>query len=97
MEECSRQDRSMIPFGLTSYKGKRGGREDEDQKKIIKCNYVPHGTQCKLGVGLMVRAVGLGSYSPEFKSCCSVELIPGEVDSACHPSEVGKMSTSLLE
>ena len=26
----------------------------------------------------------------------TVELIPGGVDSACHPSEVGKMSASLL-
>ena len=26
----------------------------------------------------------------------AVELIPGGVDSACHPSEVGKMSASLL-
>ena len=48
------------------------------------------------GVGFMVRVVGLESKSPEFKSCLAVELIPGGVDSACHPSEVGKMSTNLL-
>ena len=48
------------------------------------------------GVGLMVRVVGLGSEGPEFKSCLAVELIPGGIDSACHPSEVGKMSGSLL-
>ena len=48
------------------------------------------------GVGLMVRVVGLGSLGPEFKSCSVVELIPGGVDSACHPSEVGKMSARLL-
>ena len=48
------------------------------------------------GVGLMVRVVGLGSQSPEFKSRFAVELIPGGVYSACQPSEVGKMSTSLL-
>ena len=48
------------------------------------------------GVGLMVRVVGLGAKDPEFKSCLAVELIPGGVDSACHPSKVGKMSTSLL-
>ena len=48
------------------------------------------------GVGLMVRVVGLESKGPEFKSCFVVELIPGGIDSACHPSEVGKMSTSLL-
>jgi len=44
----------------------------------------------------MVKVVGLGSEDPEFKSCLAVELIPGGVDSACHPSEVSKMSTSLL-
>ena len=48
------------------------------------------------GVGSMVRVVGLGSYDPEFKPHPAVELIPGGVDSACHPSEVGKMSASLL-
>ena len=48
------------------------------------------------GVGLMVRVVGLGSLDPEFKSHSAAELIPGGVDSACHPSEVGKMSASLL-
>ena len=48
------------------------------------------------GVGLMVRVVSLGSYGPEFKSCSAVELIPGGVNSACHPFEVGKMSVSLL-
>ena len=41
----------------------------------------------------MVRVVGLGSYDTEFKSPSAVELIPGEVESACHPS---KMSASLL-
>ena len=40
------------------------------------------------GVGLMVRVVGLGSEEPEFKYHLAVELIPGGVDSACHPSEV---------
>ena len=35
----------------------------------------------------------MGSKDPEFKSCMAVELIPGGVDSACHPAEVGKMST----
>ena len=48
------------------------------------------------GVGLMVKVVGLGSSSPEFKSRSAVELIPGGVNSACHPSEVGKMSGSML-
>jgi len=47
----------------------------------------------------MVRVVGLGSqgsYDPEFKSPLAVELTPGGVDSARHPSEVSKMSASLL-
>ena len=48
------------------------------------------------GVGVMVMMVGLRSEDPEFKSHLDVELISGGVDSACHPSEVGKMSTSLL-
>ena len=44
----------------------------------------------------MVWVAGLGSDGPEFKSCSAVELIPGGVNSACHPSEVGKMSASVL-
>ena len=48
------------------------------------------------GVGLMDRVAGLGSEGLEFKSCLAIELIPGVVDSACHPSEVDKMSASLL-
>ena len=51
---------------------------------------------CMPGVGLMVRVVDLGSYDPEFKSHFAVELIPGGVNSVCHPSEVGKMSASML-
>ena len=48
-------------------------------------------------VGLNVRVVGLGSEVSEFKSCLlDIELIQGGVDSACHPSEIGKMSASLL-
>ena len=47
-------------------------------------------------VGFMVRVVGLGSSVPEFKSYSNIELIAGGVDSACHPSEVGKMSISLV-
>ena len=48
------------------------------------------------GVGLMLRVAGLGSEGPEFKSHSAVELIPGGVNSACHPSKVGKMSASML-
>ena len=48
------------------------------------------------GVGLMVRVVGLGSKDPEFKFHSAVELLPGGVDSTCHPSEVGKMNANLL-
>ena len=47
------------------------------------------------GVGLVARLVGLGSLDPEFKSHSAVELIPGGVDSACHPSEFGKMSACM--
>ena len=49
-----------------------------------------------LVVGLILRAAGLVSEGPEFKSCLAVELISGGVDSACHPTEVNKMSSSLL-
>ena len=48
------------------------------------------------GVGSMVKVVGLGSSDPEFKPNSVVELIPCGVDSACHPSEVGKMNASML-
>ena len=47
------------------------------------------------GVGLTVRVVGLGSLDPEFKSNLAVELIPGGVDSARRPSEVGKNECQL--
>ena len=39
---------------------------------------------------------GLGPQGPEFEPLSPVELILGGVDSACHSSEVGKMSTSVL-
>ena len=48
------------------------------------------------GVGIMAGMVGFGLQGPKFKSHLAVELMSGEVDSACYPSEVGKMSTSLL-
>ena len=48
------------------------------------------------GVDFMVRVVGLGCKGPEFKSHSAVELIPGGVNSACHPSKVVKMSASIL-
>ena len=48
------------------------------------------------GDGFMVRVAEFGSSGPEFKSRSVVELIPDGVDSACHPSKVGKMSASLL-
>ena len=47
------------------------------------------------GVGFMVWVVGLGSKYPEFKSHSAVELILGGVNSACHPPEIGEMSTSV--
>ena len=40
--------------------------------------------------------MGFGSKGPQFKSRSAVELIPGGVNSTCHPSEVGKMSASML-
>ena len=43
----------------------------------------------------MVMVVGLGSSDPEFKSYLAVELIPGGVNSTCHPSVVSKMSASF--
>ena len=55
--------------------------------KILKCP----------GVDLAVKVVGLGPEGPEFESLSTVELTPGVVDSVCHPSEVGEMSTSVLE
>ena len=48
------------------------------------------------GVGLMVRVECWGSEDPEFKSHSTIEFKPDVVDSACHPSEVGKISASLL-
>ena len=48
------------------------------------------------GVGLMVRVVGLGCHGLEFQPQSAVELIPGGVDSACHPSKVVKTSARLL-
>ena len=44
----------------------------------------------------MVRVVGLGSSGPELKSRSADEIIPGGVNSTSHPSEVGKMSASML-
>ena len=44
----------------------------------------------------MGRVADLGSSGPEFKLLLVVELTPGGVDSACHPSEVGEMSTGVL-
>ena len=58
--------------------------------------FIMHSTMVMPGVGLMVRLEGLGSWDPEFKSTLAVELIPGGVDAACNPSEVGKRSASLL-
>ena len=58
--------------------------------------FIPSTTEGMPGVSLMVRVAGFGSSGPEFKCCSAVELIPGGVNSACHPSEVGKMSTRML-
>ena len=63
---------------------------------MVLYGYVEASLEDMPGVGLMVRVVGLGSEDPEFKSHSAVELLPGVVDSACHPSEVGKMSAGML-
>ena len=63
--------------------------EDQAVLKIDNGKIMP-------GVGLMVRVVGFGSEGPEFKSRSAVELIPSGVNSACHLSEVGKMSVRML-
>ena len=47
-------------------------------------------------VGLAVRMAGLGTWGPEFEPLFTIELTAGGGDSACHPSEVGEMSTSVL-
>ena len=44
----------------------------------------------------MVKVASLGSWSPTFDPLSIVELTPGGVDSACHPSEVSEMGTSVL-
>ena len=44
----------------------------------------------------MVRVVAWDPKGPEFKPRWATELIHQGVDSACHPSEVGEMSTSVL-
>ena len=48
------------------------------------------------GVGLAVMVAVLGPEGPEFEPWSTVQLAPGGVDSACHPSKVGEMSTSEL-
>ena len=63
---------------------------------ICFCTFLCRAVIFTPGVGLMVRVVGLRSSDPEFKSSSAVELISGGVNSACHPSEVGKMSASIL-
>ena len=52
----------------------------------------------KPGVDLAVRVASFGAKGPEFECPSAVEeLTPGGVDSACHPAEVGEMSTIVLE
>ena len=52
------------------------------------------GPLIRLVFGLEVRVVGFGSSDPEIEPLSAVELTPGGIDSACHPSEVGEMSTN---
>ena len=44
----------------------------------------------------MVQVAGLRSQGLEFEPLPAVELTQGGVDSACHPSDVGEMSSSAL-
>ena len=44
----------------------------------------------------VIKVAGLRSSGLEFELLSAIELSPGGVDSACHPSEVSKMSTSGL-
>ena len=39
---------------------------------------------------------GFGPESPEFDRLSAIELTPGGIDSACHPSNIGVMSRSVL-
>ena len=55
--------------------------------------YIEEDPSCKLQAYLSELVILMG---PEFKSRSAVELIPGGVNSACHPSEVGKMSGNML-
>ena len=50
----------------------------------------------KHGVGLVVKVAGLGPKGPEFEPLSAVELTPGGVYSACHPSEGDEMSPRAL-
>ncbi len=50
----------------------------------------------KPDVGLVVKVAGLGPKGPEFETLFTIKLTRGGVDSACHPSKVGEMSTSVL-
>ena len=43
----------------------------------------------------MVKVAGFRSSGLEFELLLAIELTPGGVDSACHLSEVGEMSTSV--
>ena len=50
----------------------------------------------KPGVGLTVRVAGLRSQGLEFKPLSTSWINNRWIDSACHPSEDGKMSASVL-
>ena len=51
-------------------------------------------TNNKPGVGVTVKVAALRSYGLEFEPPW---VNTRWVDSACHPTEVGKMSTNILE
>ena len=55
-----------------------------------------HKKKIEPGVGLTVKVADLRSKGFEFQPLLEVELTPRWVDSACHPSEVSEISTSVL-
>ena len=57
---------------------------------------IRNGSHDSGNLALAGRVACLGSSGPEFEPLSAVELIPGGVDSVCHPSVVGKTSASLL-
>uniref|UniRef100_UPI00358FA7FF homeobox protein Hox-A13b-like n=1 Tax=Myxine glutinosa TaxID=7769 RepID=UPI00358FA7FF len=84
-----------VPLIPTTFNGRT---EDEPEAPPHQC-YWPtavgaHPSKYAEPFMRIERAAGLGS--DKVLSLNPIELTPGGVDSACHPSEVGRMSTSYL-